>query len=109
MLVKMTFQNGWQVITIFQDCTSFGKSSYCRGTLDCLELDDGDDRIESLYVRIRGKVNKADMVEVCYRPPNEDEEVNKIYKQLGEVLQRLALVLVVYFNLSDVCCGEEVV
>ena len=53
----------------------------------CLELDGGDDRVECLWVGIRGKANKADiMVEVCYRPPNQGEEANEIfYKQLGEV------------------------
>ena len=32
----------------------------------------------SLWVRIRGKANKADiMVGVCYRPPNQDEEADR--------------------------------
>ena len=44
------------------------------------------------------------MVGICYRPPNQDEEADKIfYKQLGEVSQLLALVLVGDFNLPDVC------
>lgn len=39
-----------------------------------------------MLVRIKGKVNKADiMVRVCYRP-YQDEEADEIcYKQLGEV------------------------
>ena len=45
-----------------------------RECFDSLELDDGDDRVECLWVRIRGKANKADiMVGVCYRPPSQDE------------------------------------
>ncbi|KAK4832989.1 hypothetical protein QYF61_027013 [Mycteria americana] len=58
------------------------------------QLNDGDNRVECLWVRVRGKANKADiMVGVCYRPPNQDEEADKIfYKQLREV-----------FNLPDVC------
>ncbi|KAK4826087.1 hypothetical protein QYF61_005046 [Mycteria americana] len=53
----------------------------------------------------RGKASQADiMVGVCYGPPNQDEEADEIfYKQLGEVSQLLALVLVGDFNLPDVC------
>jgi len=40
---------------------------------DSLELGDGDDRVECLWVRIRGKANIADItVGVCYRPPHQD-------------------------------------
>jgi len=31
-----------------------------REYFDCLEFNDGDDRVECLWVRIRGKANKAD-------------------------------------------------
>ncbi|GAB0180200.1 hypothetical protein GRJ2_000485300 [Grus japonensis] len=77
-----------------------GVALYVRECFDCLELDNSDER-----VRIRGKANKADiMVGVCYRPPNREEEADEIfYKQLGEVSQSLALVLVGDFNLPDVC------
>ncbi|KAK4830603.1 hypothetical protein QYF61_012029 [Mycteria americana] len=63
-----------------------GVALYVRERLDSLELDDGDDRVECLWVRIRGKANKADIVVgVCYRPPNQDEETDELfYKQLGE-------------------------
>ena len=76
-----------------------GVALYVRECFDCLELNNGDDRVECLWVRITGK-DKADiMVEVCYRPPNQDEEADKIfYKQLGEVSQSLALVLMGDFN-----------
>ncbi|KAK4816775.1 hypothetical protein QYF61_022887 [Mycteria americana] len=82
-----------------------GVALYIRECLDSLELDDGDDRVECLWVRIRGKANKADVVVgVCYRPPNQDEETDELfYKQLGEAPQSLALVLVGDFNLPDVC------
>ncbi|KAK4828578.1 hypothetical protein QYF61_027668 [Mycteria americana] len=78
---------------------------YVRECLDRLELDDGDDRVECLWVRIRRKANKADIVVgVCYRPPNQDEETDELfYKQLGEASRSLALVLVGDFNLPDVC------
>ncbi|KAK4816789.1 hypothetical protein QYF61_022901 [Mycteria americana] len=60
---------------------------------------------EIVTPEIKGKANKADiMVGVYYRPPNQDEEADKIFhKQLGEVSQSLALVLVGDFNLPDVC------
>ena len=33
---------------------------YVRECFDCLELNDGDDRVQCLWIRIRGKANKAD-------------------------------------------------
>ncbi|KAK4806437.1 hypothetical protein QYF61_013930 [Mycteria americana] len=82
-----------------------GVALYVRESLDSLELNDGDDRVECLWVRIRGKANKADIVVgVCYRPPSQDEETDELfYKQLGEASRSLALVLVGDFNLPDVC------
>jgi len=54
---------------------------------------------------MRGKANKADiLLGVCYRSPNQDEEVDEaFYKQLAEVLQSLALVLMGHFKLADFC------
>ena len=51
-------------------------------------------------VRIKAKANKTDViVGVCYRPPTQDEEVDKrLYKQLGEVSRSLPLVRVGDFN-----------
>ncbi|GAB0183530.1 hypothetical protein GRJ2_000818300 [Grus japonensis] len=82
-----------------------GVALYVKECFDCLELNDGDNRVECLWVRIRGKANKADiMVGVCYRPPNQDEEADKIfYKQLGEFSPLLALAVMGNFNLPDVC------
>ncbi|GAB0180519.1 hypothetical protein GRJ2_000517200 [Grus japonensis] len=64
-----------------------GVALYVKEDFDYLELNDGDDRVECLWVRIRGKANKADiMLGVCYRLPSQDEEADEIfYKQLGEV------------------------
>ena len=43
-----------------------GVALYVREYFNCLELDDGDDRVECLWVRIKQKANKADiMVGVC--------------------------------------------
>ena len=49
--------------------------------------------------------NKIDIiVGVCYRPPTQDEEVDKmLYEQLGEVSRSLPLVLVGDFNFPDIC------
>ncbi|KAK4805875.1 hypothetical protein QYF61_025742 [Mycteria americana] len=57
-----------------------GVALYVRECLDSLGLDDGDERVECLWVRIRGKANKADIVVgVCYRPPNQDEETDELF------------------------------
>ena len=52
-----------------------------------------------------GKACRGDiLVEVCYRPPNQDEEMNEtFYKQLAEVAQSPALVLMGDFNFPDTC------
>ncbi|PKU42231.1 rna-directed dna polymerase from mobile element jockey-like [Limosa lapponica baueri] len=72
---------------------------------ESLELNDGDNRVECLRVRITGNTNKVDiMVGVSYRPSNQDEEADEIfYEQLGEDSQLLTFVLVGDFNLPDVC------
>ena len=56
---------------------------------DYIEFDDSEDKIECLWVKTVGKANKADiLLGVCYRPPNQDEEVGEVfYKQLAEVSQ----------------------
>ena len=65
-----------------------------------MEINDGDDRVECLWVRIKVKANKTDIiVGICYRPPNQDEEVDKtLHRQLGEVSRSLPLVPVGDFN-----------
>ncbi|GAB0208240.1 mitochondrial enolase superfamily member 1 [Grus japonensis] len=51
-----------------------------------------------------GQQGRYILLGVCYRPPNQDEEADEaFYKQLAEVSQSLALVLVGDFNLPDVC------
>ncbi|TRZ08903.1 hypothetical protein HGM15179_018207, partial [Zosterops borbonicus] len=78
---------------------------YVRECLDCLELNDDVEKVECLWGRIREKANRADpLVGVCYRPFKQDQETVKVfYKQLGEVSQSLALVLMGNFNLPHVC------
>lgn len=78
---------------------------YIKKDCECMEINDGDDRVESLWVRIKAKANKTDIiVGVCYRPSNQDEEVDKtLYRELGEVSESLPIVLVEDFNFADVC------
>ncbi|RMC21758.1 hypothetical protein DUI87_02627 [Hirundo rustica rustica] len=82
-----------------------GVALYIRGVLDVIGIETNDDEVESLWVKIKGKANKADiLLGVCYRPPNQDEEVdNLFYKQLNNVSGSSALVLVGDFNLPDIC------
>ncbi|PKU36248.1 mitochondrial fission process protein 1 [Limosa lapponica baueri] len=82
-----------------------GVPLYVRDRFECLELNNVNDSVECSWVRIKGKANKADiMVGVCYRPPNQDLEIDEIfYKKLAEISQLLALVLVGDFNFPAVC------
>jgi len=82
-----------------------GAALYVRECFHCIELNDHDDKVECLWVRMRGKAKKADSLPgVCYRPLSQDEEVGKAFhKRLAEVSQSLALVLMEDFSLPDVC------
>ncbi|PKU44107.1 rna-directed dna polymerase from mobile element jockey-like [Limosa lapponica baueri] len=82
-----------------------GVALYIRVCFDCIELDSSDDEVECLWVRMKGKANKSNFVlGVCYRPPNQDEQVHEVFcKRLAEVSQSPALVLVGDFNLPDIC------
>jgi len=78
---------------------------YIRDCFDCIELKDCDDNVECLWVKMKGKANKADiLLGVCCRPPYQDEEADEaFYKRLAEVSQSLNLVLKEDFNLPDIC------
>jgi len=48
-----------------------GVALYVRDSFDCTELNVCDDKVECLWVKMRGKANKADiLLWICYRPPN---------------------------------------
>ncbi|XP_068521397.1 uncharacterized protein [Anas acuta] len=81
-----------------------GVALYIRESFDVVELEAGNDKVESLSVRIGGKANKASvLVGVCYRPPNQDEETDEeFYGQLTEVAKSSALVLEGDFNFPDI-------
>ena len=83
------------------------KALYVRHCFDVVELSAGNYKVKSVHIRFRGKVNKANIpVGVYYRPPNQDEAFDK---QLTEVMQTVAFVLMGDFNLSDICwkCNTE--
>jgi len=68
---------------------------HVRECFDVVELAVGNDKVEFLWVRIRERAYKAGiLLEVCYRPPNQDEETDELfYKQLAQVGRLPALVL----------------
>ena len=59
---------------------------YVSERFEVTELMTGDDKVESSWVKIRGRADKADiLVGICYRPPNQDEETDEVfYEQLAE-------------------------
>ena len=61
-----------------------GVALYIREAFGAIGIEMNDDGVECLWVRIKGKADKADiLLGVCYRPPNQGEEVdNLFYKQL---------------------------
>ena len=77
---------------------------YIRECFDVVELESGNDNVEYIWVRVSGKANKAGiMLGVSYRSPNQDEEMDEVfYKQLAEVAQSPALVLMGDFNFADI-------
>ena len=58
-----------------------------REGLDCMALAVGNDTVESLWVRMKGKTNKADVVVgVFYRPPSQDNDTDELfYKELRDI------------------------
>ncbi|RMC16177.1 hypothetical protein DUI87_08391 [Hirundo rustica rustica] len=78
---------------------------YINKAFDGIGIESNEYGVECLWVRIKGKANKADiLLGVCYHPLNQEEEVdNLFYKQLENVSGSSALVLVGDFNLPDIC------
>ncbi|RMC21511.1 hypothetical protein DUI87_02377 [Hirundo rustica rustica] len=81
-----------------------GVALYIKKAFDAIGIETNEDGVECLWVRIKGKANKADiLLGVCYHPPNQEEEVdNLFYKQLENVSGSSTLVLVGDFNLPDI-------
>ena len=80
-----------------------GVALHIRECFDVVEPETGN-KVESLWVRIGGKANKASiLVGVCYRLPNQNEEMDEeFYRHLANVVKSSALVLMGDFNLPDV-------
>ena len=62
-----------------------GVAFYVKECFEVTELMTGDNKVESLWVKIRGRADKADiLVGICYTP-NQDEETDEVfYEQLAE-------------------------
>ena len=77
---------------------------YVRECSDVTELMAGDNKVESLWVKTRGRSDKSDiLVGVCYRWLNQDEEIDEVfYKHLAEAARSPALVLMGNFNFPDI-------
>jgi len=51
-----------------------GVALYVMERLDCMELDDCDDKVECLWIKMKRKANKADiLLGTCYRSPSHYE------------------------------------
>ncbi|KAJ7425574.1 hypothetical protein BTVI_02487 [Pitangus sulphuratus] len=57
-----------------------GVALYFGESLDSVELKVSNNKVECLWIRIRGKANKAGiLVAICYRLPNQDDEGDKFF------------------------------
>jgi len=58
-----------------------------------------------MWVRIRGKACRGDiLVGICYRPPNQDEDVDEAFsEQPAEVMRSPAFILMGDFNFPNIC------
>ena len=77
---------------------------YVREGFDCMMLAVGNNMVETLWVRMTGKANKAGViVGVCYRPLSQDDDTNELfYKGLRDISRSTDLVLKHDFNFPDV-------
>jgi len=78
---------------------------YIKECFDVEKLGVGNDEVECLWIMIRRKACRGDIVVgICYRQPNQDEEMDEaFYEQLAEVAQLPALTLMGDFNFPDKC------
>lgn len=59
---------------------------YIKKCFDVEEFGIGNDKVECLWIKIRGKACRGDILGVCYRQPNQDEEMNEaFYEELTKV------------------------
>lgn len=66
---------------------------------------------ECLWVRIKEKTGKGDIiVTVYYRPPNQEKQVDHVlYRQIGKASRSQALVLMGDLNHSGICWRDNTV
>ena len=80
---------------------------YVKKQIDCEELPlrNSQEGIESLWVKIRNRINKGQLVvRVHYRPPDQVESFDEAFLlQLQEALCLQALTLMGDFNHPDIC------
>jgi len=58
------------------------RTNKIKECFDVEELGVGNDKVECLWTRIRGKANRGDIfVGVCYRLPNQDEEKDEAFSE----------------------------
>ena len=82
-----------------------GMALYVKECFEVTDLMTEDNKVESLWVKIRGRADKAHiLVGICYRPLNQDEEIDELfYEQLAEAVRSSALVLMGDFNFPNIC------
>ena len=80
---------------------------YVKKQIDCEELPlrNSQEGVESLWVKIRNRINKGQLVvRVHYRPPDQGESFDEAFLlQLQEALCLQALTLMGDFNHPDIC------
>ena len=65
--------------------TRRGSTLYVREQLECMELCLGieEEPTESSLVSIKERTGKGDIIlGVCYRPPDQEEQVDEVYRQI---------------------------
>ncbi|KAK4806906.1 hypothetical protein QYF61_012627 [Mycteria americana] len=84
-----------------------GVALYVKKWIECeeLSLKNSHEQVESLWVRIRDRGNKGNLVVgVSYRPPDQGEPIDEAFLlQLQEASHSQALVLLGDFNHPDIC------
>ncbi|KAK4824986.1 hypothetical protein QYF61_022512 [Mycteria americana] len=84
-----------------------GIALYIKKWIECedLSLKNSHEQVESLWVRIRNRGNKGNLVVgVYYRPPNLGEPIDEAFLlHLQEALCLQALILLGDFNHPDIC------
>lgn len=80
----------------------WGDGAVCEGGM-CIELIVVNYMVGSLWVRIKGQENKADVVGFYYRPPSQNNDMDELFfKEVRYTSRSATLVLVGDFSLQDV-------